>query len=475
VALPSRYQLGPRIGQGGTADVFRARAKGEDGFTRTVVIKRIRADLESSPEVTAMFDAEAQLAQRLRHGGIAQLLDHGMDGAPYLVLEYVDGVSLDALLAHLRATGGALALADALYVVEQVAEALAYAHRLRGDDGVPLGLVHRDVNPRNILLSGEGVVKLTDFGIARIARRPPAHTMPGVVKGSLGYMAPEQMRGAPVDARTDQFALGVVLHELVSGDNPLGDAETLREAIEVIARGLPPLDDAELGAIVARATAEEPAARFASMNDLIAALEEWRVAWRIRLAPESLAAAVRRARGDRASAEVRRLDDGLALAPRATVAAAARPRLAAPGRRRARLVAGGAAVAVGGLAIAVWLAARPRGGGGEVRPAAAPAAAPAPAVDAGESIAAAPPDAAAVTPDVAPPRRHAPRAEGRLKVNVLPWAKVTVDGRAVGTTPVDVKVGAGDHQVVLFNPGSKRRAEHRVKVEPGGTAEITRW
>jgi tRNA A-37 threonylcarbamoyl transferase component Bud32 len=482
-----RYRLGERLGQGGMAEVFRAEvdAPAPGGFGKPLVIKRLRRELARVPEIAAMFAAEARLAQRLHHGGIVQVFDYGVDGEgmPYLVMELVDGVPLDALLAHLHASGRRLPVAEALLVAHEIAEALAYAHRLAGDDGAPLGLVHRDVTPRNVLLSREGVVKLADFGIARVTRGAAA-TLPGTVKGSIGYLSPEQARGAPLDARTDQFALGVVLWEMLAGENPLADAGSLAEAEAKLAAGLPPLPlrdeaDGALAAILARATAADPARRYPGVEDLGAALEEWRVTRKRRGSPAQLAALVRAARGERLAAAPRALDAALARdAEPERAAVETRPLGPPPVTPRALVWAGVSTALVVGTFFVLYLAF-----GGPRRASPTPATAR-PAADAGApadaaSVAAAPPaaDAAPPRPPVrrAPPAAPAPAARGRLKVNVLPWAVVAVDGTPVGQTPVDAMLPSGTHIVVLENPDSGRRVERRVEIRPGRTTEITAW
>ncbi len=303
-----RYQLGERLGEGGMAEVFRAEMPGAAGFRKAVAIKRVKPALADDERVCAAFLQEAEVARRLEHGGIVQIYDLGIErGVPYLVIELVDGVSLQTLLARTGATRGANAAAGgdraglevgaALAIVEQVAAALHHAHQLRGPDGAPQAVIHRDVNPKNILISRDGVVKLTDFGIAK-ARHLPSETLPGTIKGTLGYLSPEQARGGPIDATTDQFATGVVLHELLTGQNPLAIGDNLHEYVAKLERGLPaiaappPVDD-ELIAIAARAVAIEPGDRFPSMDELRCALERWRVGAGLRTAPDELARRVR--------------------------------------------------------------------------------------------------------------------------------------------------------------------------------------
>jgi serine/threonine protein kinase/tetratricopeptide (TPR) repeat protein len=206
------------------AQVFRAKSVGIEGFEKTVVIKRILPNLAREREFVEMFISEAKLAVSLTHPNIVQVFDLGRvqdeetgEESTFIAMELVDGPDLAEMLKrriekHRRAFPPALAA----YIVAEVAKALDYAHRRRGPQGQALGLVHRDVSPQNVLISFEGDVKLTDFGIAKV-RAARRRTEAGVLKGKYGYMAPEQVRGEPIDGRTDIFALGVVFYELLAG------------------------------------------------------------------------------------------------------------------------------------------------------------------------------------------------------------------------------------------------------------------
>jgi serine/threonine protein kinase len=255
-AAKARYRLAGLIKRGGTAEVHDAYLMGEHGFERRVALKKLLPDTSGDEGFSRSFIDEARLASQLHHAGIVSILDFGvMDDQPFMVLERVDGEDLESLLAR-----SAIPLAAAIHVATEIAHALAHAHRAKDASGRPLGIVHRDVSPENVLLSWEGDVKLTDFGIA-FARRRIEATKIGVTKGKLAYMAPEQMRGDAVDARADLFALGCLLHELVAGKPP--DRE---RAIE-IDRRVPP----DLATIIERATRFEPQSRYSSAAEMAAA------------------------------------------------------------------------------------------------------------------------------------------------------------------------------------------------------------
>ncbi|HWB77386.1 MAG TPA: serine/threonine-protein kinase, partial [Nannocystaceae bacterium] len=221
-----RYELAEIIGTGGVAEAWRA-SFGDDQFRKTVVVKRVRPELRAQKELGAAFLREARIAQRLQHGNVVQVLDVGDDdGVPYIVLEHVDGCALQALIDR----DGVLPLDVALHVAEQVALALQHAHAAENEHGAPLSLVHRDVTPGNVLLSKSGVVKLGDFGIARV-RTSGNDTLPGFIKGTPIYLAPEQAAGRPVDARADVYSLGLVLRRMLVGD---GELDALDEALAAI-------------------------------------------------------------------------------------------------------------------------------------------------------------------------------------------------------------------------------------------------
>ncbi|HEX8909859.1 MAG TPA: serine/threonine-protein kinase, partial [Anaeromyxobacteraceae bacterium] len=276
-----KYRLVERVASGGMAEVWRAEAPGAEGFVKEVALKLIRGDHDARGDFVRMFVQEARLACRLSHANIVQVFDFDqVDGRYYIAMELVRGRTLREVVDRCREQGARLGLARAVHVCAEVARALAYAHRLE-EGGVPAGLVHRDVSPQNVLVSFEGEVKLTDFGIAR-ALGASEVTAPGTVKGKLAYMAPEQARGEPVDARADVFALGVVLWELCAGRRLFAretDASTLAALLspEPLSppsawnEAVPPrLDEVALAAL-----ARDPALRIPSadaLGDALAAL-----------------------------------------------------------------------------------------------------------------------------------------------------------------------------------------------------------
>lgn len=226
-----KYLLHERIGAGGMAEVFRATYSPEGGFEKIVAVKRVLPSYAHDESFLAMFRAEAELCSRFSHPSVVQVLDFGRFGETYfLAMEYVDGVSLQRLLhAH---SGTGLPLPAVVSLGISLGEALDYVHGRRGADGTSLGLIHRDVNPPNILISATGEVKLTDFGIAR-ARGSAQLTQVGLIKGKPGYLSPEQAAGETIDGRVDLFALGTTLWESVVGERlfPSSEVDVMEHAL----------------------------------------------------------------------------------------------------------------------------------------------------------------------------------------------------------------------------------------------------
>lgn len=215
-----KFQVLSKISQGGMADIYRCRLRGIGGFEKIVALKRIRADRVRDPDFVSMFLDEARLAGSLSHPHIVQVFEIGeVDGAPYIAMEYVEGPTLAQLIRQQR-RAGRFQLAPMVKIAADIAAGLHHAHSACGPSGEPLGLVHRDVSPQNIVISRPGVPKLLDFGVAK-AKGRLTETKAGTLKGKLRYMAPEQLSGT-IDQRADVFALGVCLFEATTGQSPYG-------------------------------------------------------------------------------------------------------------------------------------------------------------------------------------------------------------------------------------------------------------
>ncbi|MEJ7600569.1 MAG: serine/threonine-protein kinase [Kofleriaceae bacterium] len=263
VVLAGKYHLQRRLGIGGMAEVYLANRVGAEGFAQPVAIKRVLKGFANDDRFVAMFLAEAKLSARLDHQNIVRVFELARDddGRPFLVMEVVDGPTLDALLGT-----GQLPFPAIIFLVGEILRGLAYAHDLPVDDDGVLGLVHRDVSPHNVLLSWQGEVKLSDFGIAKVRMASNA-TASEMIKGKPAYMSPEQANAEALDGRSDLFAVGVILWEMLAG-RPLFSGGTTQETFaKLMFAEIPPPSrlrqsvPAELGDVTIRWLARERADR----------------------------------------------------------------------------------------------------------------------------------------------------------------------------------------------------------------------
>ena len=278
MADPLRYRAVQKIADGGSAEVFLAEQMGAAGFKRLVVLKRIRTELYADSQYREMLIEEAQLSMMLHHSNLVEVLDVGeANGRYFLVMELVDGWTLHQIMRRARAANLPLPPELAVYITGEICRALAYAH-LRSEGGEPLGIVHRDVCPNNVLVSMHAEVKLTDFGIAK-ARTRTAHTKIGMIKGKPAYMSPEQTRAEVLDARSDLFSVGTVLYALLTDKLPFPGPSDQELLVQVSAADVASPDKVkqelpkELCKLVLKAMARKREARFASAQDM---LPRWR-------------------------------------------------------------------------------------------------------------------------------------------------------------------------------------------------------
>ncbi len=302
-----KYCLLERVSVGGMAEVYRARPLNAPGFQRYLAVKRILPNLAEDDEFISMFVDEARIAVQLHHRHVCQIYELGRNGPSYyMVMEYIAGKDLLQLQNRFRTSRRIMSVTQALYIAASICDGLDYAHRKASDDGTPLHIVHRDISPQNVLISFDGEVKVIDFGIARAATKNQ-QTQVGVLKGKFGYMSPEQVSGDAIDHRSDIFAVGTLLWEMLTarrlfhGESDFVTLEKVRSA------DIPPPSarnrrvPAEVDAIVMRALQRDRDQRYGwaseMADDLRAVLttvnppytQDTLSAWMVRNWPEDLA------------------------------------------------------------------------------------------------------------------------------------------------------------------------------------------
>src|SRR5262252_7212707 len=270
------FEILERLGVGGMATVHRALERGIEGFERIVALKRLLPHLAADASFIKSFVREAKLASLLDHANIVRIFECGRVGGEYFIsMEYIDGRDVRRILRHARKISGPPPIDVTVGLLLQLCDALDYAHHKVDDAGHPMGLVHRDVSPSNLLITTQGHLKIIDFGIAK-AQSAQLRTQTGRVKGKLAYMAPEAIAGKDLDARSDLFAAGVIAHELLTA-RPLFASKNEYQTLIKVQRGdvLPPSTfnqacPPELDAIVLKALARDPDQRYlhaAQMRD----------------------------------------------------------------------------------------------------------------------------------------------------------------------------------------------------------------
>ncbi len=282
VAVPfDKYLLLGRVNVGGMAEVFLAKTFGAEGFERFVAIKRLLPQVMDNKEFIDMFIDEAKIAVQLTHSNIAQIYELGKHAQQlFIAMEFVHGKELRALANRAKKIGQRLEPDICAYMIAKAAEGLDYAHQRKDPNGKPIGIVHRDISPQNILVSFDGDVKIIDFGIAK-AKDRISQTQVGILKGKIGYMSPEQVTGLAIDQRSDLFALGCVLYELVTGERAFkgqSDFSTFEKVRN--AEYVPPefhgiSVDPNLDKIMRKALAKDREQRYSRGNEMAADLQRF--------------------------------------------------------------------------------------------------------------------------------------------------------------------------------------------------------
>ena len=268
-----RYRVLKRLASGGMAEVFVAESAGIEGFKKQVAIKRVLPQLSKKQQFIEMFLDEARLSAHLSHSNVVSVFDIGVgDGTYFIVMEFVDGADLKAVMEHHKKIDRPVPVEIAVFIAAKICQGLAYAHELENLEGEPLKIVHRDITPANVLITKYGEVKIVDFGLAK-ASSQLAESDAGVIKGKFGYLAPETVLEQGVDHRVDIFALGIILWEMLAGkrlflgDTDFATVKLVREA------NIPPLSkinagvSPELERLIARALARDQTTRYTSARD----------------------------------------------------------------------------------------------------------------------------------------------------------------------------------------------------------------
>jgi serine/threonine protein kinase len=274
-----KYQLLDKIAVGGMAELFRAKLTGVQGFEKLIAIKKILPNLSEEENLITAFIDEAKLAALLHHENIVQIYDFGsMDEEYFIAMEFLFGKDLRTIRRTAKKRDLALGLENILYVTSRICAGLDYSHNLKDLQGRPLNIIHRDINPQNILITYEGQVKIIDFGIAKAASQN-TKTRENLIKGKLAYMSPEQANGRVIDHRSDIFSTGIIMYELLavrrmfSGET-MHVLSLVRDAQydppEEVIPDLPP----KLNDILRRALAKDPDDRYQSAGEMLADLEE---------------------------------------------------------------------------------------------------------------------------------------------------------------------------------------------------------
>ncbi len=268
-----RYRVLEKIAAGGMAEVFRAESAGLEGFKKTVAIKRVLPHLSQKKEFIGMFLDEARLSATLSHSNVVQVFDIGVgDDTYFIVMEYVDGANLKAVIEHRKLLGRPVPIEAACLIALRTCEGLAYAHEARDALGQALGIVHRDVSPPNVLITRHGEVKVVDFGLAK-ANSQLESSEPGIIKGKFSYLSPEAALGEEVDHRTDIFATGIILWEMITGARLFLGETDLGTVRQVQAARVPPLSQfvkevpPALEQILGHALARDRERRYQSARD----------------------------------------------------------------------------------------------------------------------------------------------------------------------------------------------------------------
>jgi len=310
-----KYLLLEKLATGGMAQLYRAKIIGVEGFEKFIAIKQILPHLAHEGELITSFIDEAKLAALLNHQNVVQIYDFGsMENSYFITMEFLYGKDLRAVIAKAREKGNPVSLENALYLISKVCAGLDYAHNLKDFQGKSLNIIHRDISPQNVFLTYQGDVKIVDFGIAKAASQSTI-TQVGMIKGKVAYMSPEQAAGKVIDHRSDIFATGILLYELVAGGRMFKGDDTLQILSKVREAEFTPLGSLKSGLpeklydIVAKALAKEPEDRYQSCADMQADIEECIFRLNLRPSGRSMAEYLKLLFAEEIEAEGKRMAD----------------------------------------------------------------------------------------------------------------------------------------------------------------------
>jgi serine/threonine protein kinase len=319
-----KYEVLRKLAMGGMAEIYLCRMRGNAGFEKLVVVKRILPTVANDPTFVQMFLDEARLAATLQHPNIADVYEVGdHEGAPYFAIEFVHGQDVRSIRLIARERGETVPLAIALAIIHGTASALDYAHDRTSSDGKPLGIVHRDVSTSNVLVGYEGSIKLIDFGIARAASRSH-QTQTGTLKGKIPYMSPEQCRGQPMDRRSDLWSLGVLMYEMTVGRRPFRGENDFAIMDQIVHQETPTPSSlirnypAELEAIVMKLLTRKVTDRYQTAEQMLHDLDPFLATNRLWVSPKPLSRYMRTVFADRVAAWDKAMEDGVTLAQHLT-------------------------------------------------------------------------------------------------------------------------------------------------------------
>lgn len=269
-----RYRVVEKLESGGMAEVFRAESEGLQGFKKQVAIKRVLPHLSEKKRFIAMFLDEARLSAQLTHSNCVQVFDIGVgDNAYFIVMEFVDGANLKTIAETIKRQGRDFPVAAAAFIGSEICKGLSYAHEMRDSNGQEMAIVHRDMSPPNVLITKHGEIKIVDFGLAK-ASSQLEKSEPGIIKGKFSYLSPEAAQGQEVDARTDIYAVGIILWELLTSQR-LFLGETDFQTVKRVQAGvIPPPSQfnqrvpPELERIILRSLAKDIGARYQTAKEL---------------------------------------------------------------------------------------------------------------------------------------------------------------------------------------------------------------